>query len=361
MSKKDKVQREIINTLKRNNLKGIMLASIRSGKCRQILTAIKEHSETIPKVLIAYPIVDIKNSWIKECELIDYQPNIMYTTFASIEKMKDKVFDYVIFDEAQLLAEDTQLKIASFINKRHKHCIFASGTYSSKTLEEIKFNTGLDLIVNYTTEQAIEDGIISDFNIFIHTYNLNGTDKKWFGKVKKWQSTEVKECNRLSNKVNTTSGQERFFHALSRMRFINSCDSLVNAVKSWIKNNPNKRFLLFTGDENVGKKYNLPMYNSKSKTDEILKQFQNEEINQLCLIKKGGVGITYKNLNTIILTAINSNGESIEQQIGRGLLDDTEDCNVHIFVSSEQFQLKWLNSALENVNKNKIKWIKNLN
>lgn len=363
MNKKDEVQKNIKDEIIKNNFKGIVLSSVRSGKTRILLNSIKEHSSTIekPNVLVAYPNIDIKNSWVTECDLINYHPNITYCTFVSIDKIKDLIFDYVVIDEAHLLAEDTQLNIVAHINKKHKNCVLASGTYSETTLENIQFKTGLNLIVNYSTEQAIKDEIVSDFNIKIHTYNLDGINKKWFGKVKKWQSTEVKECNRLSNKVNTTNGQEKFFHALNRMRFINSCDSLVNCVNNWIKNNPNERFLLFTGDENIGVKYNLPMFNSKSKTKEILEKFQKEEINQLCLIRKGSAGVTYPNLKTILLTAINSNGENLEQQLGRSLLNDTEHSTIHIFVSSEQFQLKWLNSALENINKEKIQWIKNLN
>ena len=38
------------------------------------------------------------------------------------------------------------------------------------------------------------------------------------------------------------------------------------------------------------------------------------------------------------------------------LLNDTEDPTIHIFVSSEQFQLNWLNKALENINNEKITW-----
>jgi hypothetical protein len=129
------------------------------------------------------------------------------------------------------------------------------------------------------------------------------------------------------------------------------------SVQGWIENNKEKRFILFTGSENVGKRYNLPMWNSKSKDDVVLQQFQNQDINQLCLIKKGKQGTTYPMLQHILITNIDSNGENLEQAIGRSLLNDTEDATIHIFVSSEQFQLKWLDSALKNVNPNKIKYI----
>lgn len=356
MTIKDKVQEGFINQLSKD-FRGINLVSVRVGKTRIYLKSIQKHSENWiknPKILILYPNTDVKTSWEKECDIINYHPDITYCTYLSIDKVLDYNWDYIVCDEAHLCGEEIQLPKLGELIRRHANAIIASGTYSNNTLESIKEHTGMSLTINYPTEEAIKEGIISDFNIIIYQYNLEATNKKWFGKVKKWQSTEQRECNRLSNKVNTTQGKERMFAALTRMHFINNCESLVNTVNNWIKDNKDKRFILFTGSENVGKNYNIPMYNSKSKDDSILKAFQNEEINQLCLIKKGKQGITYPMLQHILITNIDSNGENLEQAIGRSLLNDTEDATIHIFVSSEQFQLKWLTKALENINKDKI-------
>lgn len=358
-SKKDEIQEGLINELN-SQFSQIMLASVRVGKCRVILRTIQKHSKNYienPKILVLYPNIDIKISWQKECEIINYHPNITYCTFISIDKVKDDNWDYVVCDEAHLIPEENILPKIGELVKRHANTLLASGTYNSDTLENLENSTGLKHIINYSTEQAIKDGIVCNYNVYIHQYKLDGITKKTFGKVKKWESTELKECNRLSNKVNTTSGQERFFHALNRMRFINSCNSLINCVNKWIESHKNFRFILFTGDENVGKNYKLPMYNSKSKDNSVLLDFQQEKINQLCLIRKGSQGVTYPNLSTILLTAINSNGENLEQQIGRGLLDDTEDVSIHIFVSDEQFQQKWLSKALEKIPTERIKYI----
>jgi superfamily II DNA or RNA helicase len=358
MRTKNEIQREIIDKIKENNLKGIMLASVRSGKTRQILTAIREHSvKEFPFVLILYPNIDIRNSWDKECDLIDYRPNITYCTFASISKLKQFGWDYVIIDEAHLLGEENQLPIAGEIAKNNKHVIFASGTYNKETLSDIMLYTGMDLIVNYSTEDAIKDGIVSDFSIFIHQYELNNSNYIEYGKTKKWKSTEKKECNRLGNRILNSGGQQKMFAALERMRFINSTNSLFNAVSNWIKTNPNERFILFSSSEKTGEKYELPMFNSKSKDNSVLRAFQDGSINRLCLIKKASAGVTFPNLSNILITAINSNGENLEQMIGRSLLDDTEHSNIHIFVSKETFQQNWLKKSLESINKNKIKYI----
>lgn len=357
-SKKDKIQERFINEIC-NSFSGINLISVRTGKCRIYLKSIQKHSKNYinnPKILVLYPNIDIKSSWEKECDLIDYHPNITYCTYLSIDKVINSNWDYIIADEAHLCGEEVQLPKLGELIKRHFNTIIASGTYNNDTLEAIMYHTNMNLTINYPTEQAIKDGIVSDFNVIIYQYNLDNEKLIEFGKTKKWKSTEFKECQRLSKKVDTTYGKEKMFHSLNRMRFINSCKSLVSTVQNWILENNQKRFLLFTADENVGKNYKIPMWNSKSESDKNLLDFQKGTINQLCLIKKGKQGATYPNLSHILITAIDSNNENLEQAIGRGLLTDTENCTIHIFVSNQQFQLNWLNKALINIPNEKITW-----
>lgn len=355
---KTEIQEKIINTIIENNCRGIVLSSVRSGKTRILLKTIERYfKDKNPKVLVLYPNIDIKLSWEKECEIIDYFPDITYCTFASISKIVDEKWDIVILDEAHLLGEENQLPIAGKLAENTNHIIFASGTYNKDTLSDIKFYTKLNLIVNYPTSEAIKDGIVSDFTVHIHRYNLDNSKLIQFGKVKKWNSTEKKECNRLGNRILKLSGQQKMFASLERMRFINSCNSLIEKVNEWISHNKNERFILFSSDEKTGLRYNLPMFNSKSKDDSILKNFQSGKINQLCLLRKASAGVTFPNLQNILITAINSNGENLEQMIGRSLLDDTDHSHIHIFVSTEEFQNKWLNKSLELIPKNKIKYL----
>lgn len=355
---KTEIQEKIINTIIENNCRGIVLSSVRSGKSRVLLRTIERYFKNKnPKVLVLYPNIDIKLSWEKECEIIDYFPDITYCTFASMSKIIDEKWDIVIIDEAHLLGEENQLPLAGKLAENTKNIIFASGTYNKDTLSDIKFYTKLKLIVNYPTSEAIKDGIVSDFTVYVHRYNLDNSKIIQFGKVKKWNSTEKKECNRLGNRILKLSGQQKMFASLERMRFINSCNSLIEKVNKWISQNKNERFILFSSDEKTGLRYNLPMFNSKSKDDSVLKDFQSGKINQLCLLKKASAGVTFPNLQNILITAINSNGENLEQMIGRSLLDDTDHSHIHIFVSTEDFQNKWLTKSLELINKNKIKYV----
>jgi len=357
---KDIIQRRIINDIVGANFRGIVLSSIRSGKTRILITAIKEHCKIEnPKVLILYPNVDIKNSWIDECAKIGCPMTMTYCTFRSMEKVVDGDWDYIVFDEAHLIPPDTKLLIAGQMAQKYEHVIFASGTYNVTTLADIRIHTLLPVIVEYTTDEAIDDGIISDYTVYIHKYELNPHTLRMFGTpTKKWWNTDVKELAKLTERVEKYKGEKKMLASLARMRFINSNDSLLFAVTKWIKENPGKRFLMFTENENFGKKFHLPMFNSKSPDDSVLKAFQKGEINQLCLIKKGSAGITYPDLDNILITSINSNGETLEQMLGRSLLLDTEHSDLHIFVTDKKFQLEWLNSALYNIKEEKIVWLK---
>lgn len=354
---KNEIQKIIIDKIKNTLFRGIVLASVRSGKCRILLLAIKELSDNDLNIniLVAYPNVDIKNSFIDECKKLNYYPNIHYSTFKSLHKIQDNKYDYIIFDEAHLIPPDNILPIVSKIVKNNNKVILASGTYSEETLLNLKYFTNLDLIVNYTTDDAINDGIVNNFKVKVNLFKLDNIKSIQFGGVKKWYSTDYKECQRMSKKVEESFGKDKMMIALFRMKMINSCQSLIRNVQQWIVDNPNKRFILFTGDEKVGTNYNIPMFNSKSKNNNVLKDFQEYRSNSLCLIKKGGTGVTYEGLDTILITDINSNSETLEQRCGRSLLfEEGKESTIHIFCSTEQFQLNWLEKSLKSINPDKI-------
>ena len=60
--KKDEIQKIIIDKIKKAYFRGIVLASVRSGKTRQLLTAIREMSDNDldTTILVGYPNTDIK-------------------------------------------------------------------------------------------------------------------------------------------------------------------------------------------------------------------------------------------------------------------------------------------------------------
>lgn len=356
---KNEIQRIIIDKIKKALFRGIVLASVRSGKTRILLTTIREMSDNDldTSILVSTPQVDIMHSWREECEKLEYYPKIEYCNFKSLHKIQDNKYDFVVFDESHAIPLINVLPIVSKIVKNNDKVILASGTYSDDTLFNLQLSTGLQQIVDYSTDDAINDGIVNNFKVEVHLFELDKVRKVPFGSLRKWYSTDYKECQRMSKKVDESFGKDKMMAALFRMKMINSCQSLIRNVKKWIEDNPNKRFILFTGDEKVGLNYNIPMFNSKSKNNDVLKDFQEYRSNSLCLIKKGGTGVTYEGLDTILITDINSNSETLEQRCGRSLLfEEGKESTIHIFCSTEQFQLNWLENSLKSINPNRINY-----
>lgn len=196
---KNEIQRIIIDKIKKAYFRGIVLASVRSGKTRQLLTAIREMSDNDldTTILVGYPNTDIKNSWIDECEKLEYYPNITYSTFKSLKKVQDNKYDFVVLDEAHSIPPDNILPIVSKIVKNNDKVILASGTYSEDTLLNLKFSTGLQQIVNYSTDDAINDGIVNNFKVEVHLFKLDNTKSVQFGGLKNGIQQiikNVKEC-----------------------------------------------------------------------------------------------------------------------------------------------------------------------
>lgn len=364
MTIQDKIQKNIIDKIVNNNFRGIVIAAMRSGKTRCALQAIQKDykKRTDPKVLVLYPNVDIKSSWVKECEELSITWKIKYSTYKSCYKYVEEQFDYIVMDECHLIApSDNELGNVGQICNANKKVILMTGTLNSDTEADIVMHTGFDVICNYPIEEAIKDGIVADYKIYVHTYNLDATKKieQSAGK-KKWMSTDKKECDRLSRKVSSAQYSHLYdelkFAALNRMRFINSCTSLVNRVQNWQISNKNRRYLLMCADSEVSKKFSIPTFNSKSKDDKNLLDFQTGKINQLALVRKSTTGITYPNLDTVVITNIDSNSENLLQKLSRSLLLDcpSKEAEIHLFVSSELFQMKWLTKATKDIPSHKI-------
>ena len=95
MRNKDEIQQEIIDKIVKNQLKGVVLSSVRSGKTRILLRSIQYFKDSNTKVLVLYPNIDILQSWKNEMDLINYYPNITFSTFISIDKVKDEKWDII--------------------------------------------------------------------------------------------------------------------------------------------------------------------------------------------------------------------------------------------------------------------------
>lgn len=334
--------------------KGIIKASVRLGKTRigvKLLQQLNPHST----ILICYPDINIKDSWLNEMTLLNYSnPNITFTTFKSMHNYRDKIFDFIIIDEIHLLSE-FQRDVLRDLLLNNKKLLGLTGTLNIENKLNFKL-LGLNVIAEYTKEQAIEENIIKDYNISIHTVTLDNKTILQFGKKRR---TEKQQFNAYTYIIDSLAaqGKDTFYLRLNRMRLLMNSIAKIEKTKELI-NSTNEKVLIFCGNTKVCDSLQIASHHSKKSSDKEFKKFLNGEIDKLAVCKIGGAGITYPKLNRVIINYVDSNSNNLEQKIGRCLnMEFGQIAQIDIIVSNEEIELAWLKKALVTFDKNKIIWV----
>jgi superfamily II DNA or RNA helicase len=272
--------------------RGILYICPRAGKTRVAINIMMNLKN--PKVLISYPNLSIEASWKEEFKIMKYNSkNVTFCTHLALNKYVKNDFDLIIIDEIHLLSENQIKSFKSFINYR---VLGLTGTMSNWTEMTITRELNLSVISRYSIEQAIEEGIITDYRIIVNTVPLDNTVKILYGK--KWR-TEKQQFDAISYVIPKVKDPK--FLRISRMRIIQKSIAKVNLTKKLLKQYSNDRVLIFCGLIDIAEKIGCPVYHSKSTDKNILDDFASGNGNQLAVVKLGNTGTTYKPLQKVVI------------------------------------------------------------
>jgi superfamily II DNA or RNA helicase len=358
MSLRDERQKEFANTWLDHGRFGILNLCPRFGKIYTTINALEQlppHST----VLIAYPDLKIKESWETDFARREYNnPNITYTTHLSLHKYKEYDFDVIIIDEIHLLSE-AQIEAAKELIE-HNECVLGlTGTLSKWTEEILNRELGLFVVAEYPIEQAIEEGVIVDYEITVVKTPLDNVHKQNYKGKMRTEKQQFDAYGYVIRSMEQTGGNTMFLR-LARMRIIQNSIAKLKRTKQLLERHANDRVLVFCGVTDVADKLGIPSYHSKSSEKQLFEDFASGQGNHLAVVKIGNTGVTYKPLNRVIINYFDSNGENLAQKINRCMAMEynTPDKKAHIYIvtSSEEVEQKWLNKALEFFDKRKIKY-----
>lgn len=359
---RDKLQQEAVDQYLKGFPKTCFNISVRFGKTRlaiMIMQAIEAK-----RVLILYPELNIKKSWEEEFEKMGWKPQeVVYSTYISLIKQENEIYDNIIGDEIHKASNNALFNLDGLlqINKRF---LGLSGTYSEKTKDQLLESCNLKISHTYDTEAAIQDNIVANYEVTVIKFNVDTiTEYLKKTKHKNWMTTEAKELHYLTKALaNAKNGhRDMKFPAINRMRFMNKLPSLKKNTQILMNHLKDKRYLLYAADTEFIDGLGIHTHHSKNIKENNLVKFQNEEINKLGLVQLASQGVTFKNLDTVIITNINSNSENLFQKLGRTLLqEESKVSQVYILCTDLPFQKKWLDAALSDIPVEKIKY-KNFN
>lgn len=338
------------------NTKGIFHIFQRVGKIRTTLLTIDKLNLKNPKILVTYPDNSIKDSWLTDIEKFGFQHlNITYCNHASLDKYIDEKWDVLVKDEIHSINSDERIKYSKQLIDNTKYVIGLSGTISDNKRKELKSLFDLRVIIDYTKEEAIEDGIVADYEIEVRIVNLDNTIKTKNSKGK--LVTEAERYRAYSWLIDNKRGGEMII--FSRNRLLQQSIAKKKEILKCLQEFKNQRVIVFTGFNNSAESLEIPYYHSKCKNTESLDDFNSGKYNHLALSVKGQVGVTYKNLDIVILSNFVTDSAKNEQGLTRSSIKDygSKVSKFIIICTNTESELKKLKKTLQEFDIKKIKYI----
>lgn len=337
---REKVQKEAVKAYNRD---GILHVSVRVGKTRIGLMCIEKL--LAKKVLVCYPEDKIKGSWQDEVKKMSYGGDITYTNYRSLHKYVEEKWDMVVFDEIHATSSAQREEMKKLIGVYP--CLGLTGTMNKWTKKEM-LEMGMPVLYTYDREQAIKDKILAPYTITIHYVELDNV--KTFPNSKGKMITERKKYRNYSSVIDKmeSEGRDSGFLKIRRAQVLQ--DSYAKRVKTIsLLKKLEGRVVVFAGLKKQAESLGIPFYHSGVKDPQVFQDFKDGKIERMAFANMGKVGITYQNLDNLILQSFTGNEEVAEQILARVLNRDYEEkvANIHIICTTEQEEMNKLNRILQ--------------
>ena len=312
------------------------------------------------KFLVAAPKKSIFKEWkdqAKQYNLEYLLPHIKFTTYRSLTG-QSLDYDVLYLDECHSLLETHE----SWLSKYSDKIIGLTGTKPKfSTSEKGKLvNKYCPIVYEYTTDEAVEDEILNDYRIIVHSLNLNTAKTlrvEKGGKV--WFTSEFESYRYWSNRIESAvSLKEQGIMRIMRMKEMMTFPSKTTLARNLL-NSSTEKTILFANTQEQADSFGVPSYHSKNPLSESnLEKFKSGEILKLSTVLQLIEGINVPNLRQGIILHAYGNERKLAQRIGRLLrLNPKDVATVHILCYADTIDETWIKNALSAFDDKKITWL----
>jgi len=312
------------------------------------------------RVLVAAPKKSIFMTWLDEMEkfnmghLIDMME---FTTYISMPK-KDTNYDILILDECHSLTP----ACIGYLKEHTGKILGLTGSPPKDFSEKGQIVSAFcPIVYEYFTDDAVEDGLLNDYRIVVHTMPLN--NQKALKKTRKdggtWMTSEVADYAYWTNRLYmATPGKEEQIMRVMRMKaLMNFPTKEVYAKKLF--NSIDDKCILFANTMLQADKLCNHRHHSKDPcSEENLEMFKEGEITKLAAVLQLSEGVNIPGLKAcIILHSYSGGSAKTLQRLGRCLRLSTDDvATIHILAYSGTVDEKWVRDSLVKFDQSKITW-----
>ena len=328
-----------------NNL--VLQLSTGVGKTRMAIELLKKWN--CKNVLVVLYYNTLSNEWITEKEKWNYNDNFCFVNYKSLLKVVNKNWDCIVFDEVHHYTE--RADDAILISKLTcSHMIALSATIPKIVKDRLRDTFGNIYVYKVDLRNAIEDNILPDPKVQLIQLQLDNTllletivknEKKGnpiqltynerFVKIKDRKviipCTEQQYYEYISNRVEYFKRQYELSRnfvmknlwlqtAGKRLKWLS--DKKNNILLDILKKLDDKRTITFCNSIQQAELLGKNCINSKNKeSDELLKKFNNLEINHITCIDMLNEGKNLTNCEVGIYASLTNSNIRIKQQGGR--------------------------------------------
>lgn len=322
----------------------------------------KQYTDTI-SFCVAAPTKKIMESWKDQIEEHGYQyllSSITFTTYRSLKK-QDLRHDWLYLDECHSLKESHAEWLDSYDLNGGK-ILGLTGTYPTGNQSEKArmCNQFCPKIFEYHVDEAIDNGMLNNYKIFVHMLKLD-KKKRWVEKKgkgkRKWFTTEQADYDYWEKAMHGSNNPKQMqMLRILRMKAMQAYPTKVEYTKQILNKIQEKTLIFANTKAQADDICKHSCHSSNPKSDENLNLFKEDKIYRLSCIDQLSEGANITNLKVGIIMHSFSNERKARQKIGRFLrLSPEKTAIIHILCFENSIDLHWVKNALKSFDQSKIK------
>jgi superfamily II DNA or RNA helicase len=357
---KETIQKQALQAILPHKNAGISM-SMGTGKTKLGLEYIAAHYTDYMKVLVVAPNRSIFKAWRDDAEKFGLSyllPHIRFSTYLSLNK-QDLDYDLVIYDEAHSL-KNSHLP---YLGNHKGKTLGMSGTIPKldHTERGILMNLYWPIKYEYATDEAVEDGILNDYRIIVHSLELDTerTIQKVTKQGKVWYTSELNEYEYWCKKLNeSTSMKTTQIMRIMRMKALMGFPSKEVLARK-LMGEINGKTIIFCNTIEQCRRMCTYTYDSKNpNSEQNLEDFNSGKLQRLGCVLMLSQGVNIRGLKNSIIFHSYSNNKKLAQRLGRNLRLAVDDvAYIHVLMFKNTIDQNWVKESTSEFDPTKITWL----